>query len=345
MKKYLLLFLFLFAVWCGKNWDNTSDPKNDSNILSWDKSSYIEDIPQEIAETWIVGTWNIDDKARSLSGTTSKDSASEQVSNDGVNKINNLEQFDKELSDQLEDTTWWNSDTMTWTWQKIIGKNFTKDSKNIYYRWNVLSWADVSTFKLLLSTDSYVYAKDKNQIYIWGNGSVFGVQWSDPSSFRVVDGYYVKDKNHVYAPNKVGIYKIEWADPATFQTITDYNLSKDKNHVYVYNIVIKWADPATFQVLRTDGNVIYAKDKNQLYFGKDSACYPFPQWDYNTFQVIDKAYAKDKKNIYRQGDVVKWADPATFQIINDDYAKDKNHVYKGDQTQTWVDPNTFTPGG
>lgn len=63
-----------------------------------------------------------------------------------------------------------------------------------------------------------------------------------------------------------------------------------------------------------------------------------------TFTVLsDEQYAKDKNNVYYQGDIIVGADASTFVLIKGGpYSKDKNHVYLRGTKVINADPNTFT---
>ena len=65
--------------------------------------------------------------------------------------------------------------------------------------------------------------------------------------------------------------------------------------------------------------------------------------DEATFKVLgDEQYAKDKNNVYYQGDLIVGADAGTFVLIKGGpYSKDKNHVYLLDTIVINADPNTF----
>lgn len=57
--------------------------------------------------------------------------------------------------------------------------------------------------------------------------------------------------------------KIEWADVATFIILSDI-YAKDKNNVYYGINILSWADPITF-IVTTSGDQIIGKDKNDIY--------------------------------------------------------------------------------
>lgn len=67
----------------------------------------------------------------------------------------------------------------------------------------------------------------------------------------------------------------------------------------------------------------YAKDKNNVYYQGEVV-----EGVENTyFQCLGGAYAKTDKNIYYAGKLIPNADVATFENINHAHAKDKNGYY------------------
>jgi len=64
--------------------------------------------------------------------------------------------------------------------------------------------------------------------------------------------------------------------------------------------------------------------------------------DRGTFEVLKDGYfAKDKNNVYYQGQTLKGADPDTFKIVSLLYAKDVKKVYCQGKEFIGIDPLTF----
>jgi hypothetical protein len=79
------------------------------------------------------------------------------------------------------------------------------------------------------------------------------------------------------------------------------------------------ADINSFEVL----NRYYAKDDNKAYInGK-----PIPESAGKTFTHIADFYSKDKRSVYYGGKRIVDADPQTFEFLNSQYQKDKNYAY------------------
>ena len=50
--------------------------------------------------------------------------------------------------------------------------------------------------------------------------------------------------------------------------------------------------------------------------------------DMKTFEILDFSYAKDKNNVYKQGEKIDDMDSQTFKILDYKYIKDKNNEYQ-----------------
>lgn len=112
-----------------------------------------------------------------------------------------------------------------------------------------------------------------------------------------------------------------------------------------------------FDCIRANANIEDSSDKNfgYDYYGKNgevffynleiesptSACNLLSA-DYNTFEVLDFIYARDKSHVfYRHFELLK-ADPATFEIvIEGGLAKDKDSVYLFGQILPGIDSESL----
>ena len=135
------------------------------------------------------------------------------------------------------------------------------------------------------------------------------------------DGVYYKSINNMTWKKEA--VKIAEADSETFKVFGFNGIyGKDKNHVYLYGIIIKGADPASFKIL---GDLYkYARDKNNLYAGIKKI-----GDDPDSFKLLAEGFAKDNKQAYYRGNIIERADGKTFELMDEkgQYAKDKNHVF------------------
>ncbi len=95
---------------------------------------------------------------------------------------------------------------------------YEKDAKNVYTEYgSVVEWADPKTFQVLGDN----YWKDAKNIYWIGKK----IEWADPKTFQVLGDNFSKDVKNVWY-NLYG--KIEWADPKTFKILGYNNKYNNK---------------------------------------------------------------------------------------------------------------------
>lgn len=114
---------------------------------------------------------------------------------------------------------------------EIIGSGYTKDKEQVYFQLNIIKEADIKTFQL--------YAE--NQEFTG-------------------EGAYARDSKHVYYKN----HEIASADMNSFFILNE-NYSKDRNHVYFHEKILKDGDVKTFEVFPHDMGDADAKDKGHHY--------------------------------------------------------------------------------
>ncbi|MDR0793730.1 MAG: DKNYY domain-containing protein [Chitinophagaceae bacterium] len=177
---------------------------------------------------------------------------------------------------------------------ELIGEDYAKDAKSVFYRGKSIDGAHAPTFHIVGITDkkdpnynaNKIWAADKNRVYDnWG---------------RVLEG---ADVNTYQRPFSDAKYAQEF--------------SKDATHVFFRHIPVPGADANTFELLEFSG---YAKDSKSVYY------YGWSDAEY------DDA-GRPKTDIPREiAFVVEGADPATFQIQYDKDGKfdaqDRNGFYK-----------------
>lgn len=95
---------------------------------------------------------------------------------------------------------------------KQLGNNYSKNDKYVFYKNQELKWADAETFENMW----YDYAKDKNNVYHYGN--IF-YWWlvdrlkADSATFEVYEWWLAMDRNYVYIHWTTVMYKLFWYDP------------------------------------------------------------------------------------------------------------------------------------
>ncbi len=185
-------------------------------------------------------------------------------------------------------------------------EEYTRDKNFVYSFGRKIEGADQNTFELL----NRVYAKDKNFVYSFGRK----IDGADSDTFKVLGDYYAKDKNSAYCDRKKMDPSV---DINSFQSL-DYNYAKDKNSVYKHGLKID-RDVDSFIII----NSMYSKDNLGVYFEADFV--PLEKIegaDPHTFEVVYQKnsngyiineYAKDKNNVYRDGQLIEGADPKTYK--------------------------------
>lgn len=250
--------------------------------------------------------------------------------------------------------------------KRIADTTFYTDGQYLYYGDKKIENSDSKSFTII--PESSYFAKDKNQVYYYSDSVpsefFYIIKGADPQTFKPLTGYYSRDDRHIFAAEKI----IDGADLSSFEIINN-KYAKDKNTIYYYNdpacfecdnsymsdlsplrteglIIISDGSPSTFQLLnpkREEDGLVYAdsgfaKDEKQIYYNG----VVLRGADIDSFQIIDYSYSKDKNNIYFLSDVLKDADPETFQRISDTcYMKDKARVYYNYKVLEGADPETF----
>ena len=161
----------------------------------------------------------------------------------------------------------------------------------------------------------------------------------DAPSFVALSEEYSKDKNKVYykwiSPGVFCVVTIPDADPKTFQ-VMDFNLARDKKHVWRTDMVIEGVDATTAEVVHPK---FVWKDKNQVYYQFN----PIPDADPATFRHLDQAFYSDSANVYWGGHKLENADLKTFRTFGNDipYATDKARVWFTKNELPQVDAESF----
>ena len=157
----------------------------------------------------------------------------------------------------------------------------------------------------------------------------------DVESFEVLNKYFGKDKNHVYY--EANTIEKGAVDLASFHVKNNEYMpwvGLDKKHAYTFEkvygkskkgvkaIIIVGADPKTYT--HTDWD--WANDgKNRFYKFK------MIPGDYETFEILNESFSKDKNTVFHQnGNNLNAipADLATFETLGKGpIAKDKSNVY------------------
>lgn len=166
---------------------------------------------------------------------------------------------------------------------------------------------------------------------------------ADVQTFHEIGYGWARDKNMVYQSG----YSQTFLDPSTVRILSP-RYAVDKSGVWAlddanYKI---GADQATFSLLGSTFKEIewgYAKDKNNVYINGEKIL----NADAESFMLLSNpdasfsGYAKDRHNIYYIDNIIPNVDIRSFILLGNSYAKDKNNVYYEGKVVKDADVNTF----
>ena len=214
-----------------------------------------------------------------------------------------------------------------WEDYKWINCPLYEKNKNFVFRdKKVVFWADVSTFELIACHDPYKcwcgFAKDKSFVF---NQNMEIIQWVSPRWFSIFswgnEHFYYKDNKNVFYKWKI----VLGADVKTFSYITWWYRWDETKIFYEGNVIGSW----NRNLLKMIGNNYASDGKSIYYFGKviDTVIGEFHVITWNQVPDIDNFYAMDRKNVFKEGNLITWADPKTFRVIWYGYSKDLKNIY------------------
>ena len=244
------------------------------------------------------------------------------------------------------------------TFEKV-GYDIVKDKNGVYFLENIseenenseiktkklnLKGLDLRSFKKV--DDSDYYFKDKNSIYYEDSGNLHKIENADLKTFKDLDYNFAKDKNNIYYKNK----KLDGIDAASFEKI-EFNFIKDKNRLYKIDEdeekneikLIPLNEKVNLENFEEIGGNYYKDDKNLYYFGENEFK-KIDGSDPNSFEYDNENYtfiAKDKNNVYFDGEKVKGIDVKSAEGIDGLWIKDKNSVFYRGKKLEKISSNNF----
>ena len=228
---------------------------------------------------------------------------------------------------------------------EALNYEMIKDKNGVYFLENIseenenseiktrklnLKGLDLRSFKKV--DDSNYYFKDKNSIYYEDSGNLHKIENADLKTFKDLDYNFAKDKNNIYYKNK----KLAGIDAASFEKI-EFNFIKDKNRLYKIDEdeekneikLIPINEKVNLENFEEIGGNYYKDDKNLYYFGENEFK-KIEGADPNSFKYDNENHtfiAKDKNNVYFEGEKVKGIDVNSAEGIDGLWIKDKNNVF------------------
>ena len=202
-----------------------------------------------------------------------------------------------------------------------LGYKVIKDSSYVYYKGEILEWADRATFELIREP----FYMDKNGVYyetsgLYNKHKIVPLSGEyDIETFQKIASFYYKDKNNLYH--------------------LDINILAG-NKEPLRKVVVPGLDVETFETV--DSHYWY-KDKNKVYFSTWDELRPCNEIDHNTFEVLSIIVSKDKNHVYYLTRNLKTEDKKGTK--KDDYAILKgahapsfykiDHENYADENATW----------
>lgn len=206
---------------------------------------------------------------------------------------------------------------------KPLDEYFALDSRNVFYRNAVIPGSDAASFTAL----SEHYAKDKAHVYYCEtyrkgqeyyavlHNRISVISDADPLTFTYLESNYAKDRSKAFYEGK----SFPVRDATTFKML-EYGFAKDTLRGYYLQTEIAESHGMTFVSLDNE----YSKDAQNVYFSTmqtrtDSASVPITWIVQNaassSFEVLEKGYAKDHKNVFYKGKPLAGANPESFRML------------------------------
>ena len=225
-------------------------------------------------------------------------------------------------------------------------ENISEENENLEIKTKKLNLKglDLRSFKKV--DDSDYYFKDKNSIYYEDSRNLHKIENADLKTFKDLDYNFAKDKNNIYYKNK----KLDGIDAASFEKI-EFNFIKDKNRLYKIDEdeekneikLIPINEKVNLENFEEIGGNYYKDDKNLYHFGENEFK-KIEGADPNSFKYDNENYtfiAKDKNNVYFEGEKVKGIDVKSAEGIDGLWIKDKNSVFYRGKKLEKISSNNF----
>lgn len=208
-----------------------------------------------------------------------------------------------------------------------IFSGIARDSNHVYFRCNKIK-IPVNNIQMLaraLYTDGKIVFNENKILSI------------DLSSFQNLGFGYIKDSENVYTQPFAWDYEpLKDADSESFIALNE-TFARDKNHYFYKKIKLTDIDYETFKPFTR-----YAVDKNRAYyFQNPTQIKTISNVDYESFEEINKFYAKDKSNLYYGNSPIPNINIKDITMNKFGILHNNTHVIIDDEAIITVDPNTF----
>src|SRR3989339_1978219 len=216
-------------------------------------------------------------------------------------------------------------------------KKFARYNGHIYFKGELIEGADPQTFNGIFQ-DSGIWeindlSKDRNNLYI-GNRVLKNI---DPKTIELIPRFFLKDMNNVYLivygmvnikrynkSNLINSYLINNSEFITISTINDLEYPAEPRFM-----PISIAEPTTFNASHSP---VYFYDLNYIYYimyNSTVTTITASPIDYESIEVLDNVYAKDKSKFFFLGVEFENVDSENY-LIKDDFLFLGDKVYYND---------------
>ncbi|MBB6502608.1 DKNYY domain-containing protein [Pedobacter cryoconitis] len=227
-----------------------------------------------------------------------------------------------------------------------MDKGIPKDKFSAYllsdHLMKKIEGSDPKTFEYLaIDTLNHSWARDKNSYYL--NVAKLKV---DRNTFRFLNKQFSEDKDSVYANSEDGEFKSFLLNDGKMKTLNSKYIIDQKAIYYVETspkIKVLSTPFNPLQKVRFMNEDVLCGDDQVIFYGK---AFKYKTVDVNSFQLYfpkDKfsLYAKDKNNVYYDGDIVAQAEVNTYVPLKFGFGKDAKNVYYKTNLLKGVDSKSF----
>ena len=236
-----------------------------------------------------------------------------------------------------------------------LSEEIGKDKNGVYYFGEKIKGINPNSIRVIeeMGQDNYILQSENNYYLTFNSNSDLydrkndkieakkinnlNIDFSTFKYFEILN--YYKDKNSFYYRSDNDLKKIKSEiDVKSADKMLELNdFVKDKNNLYYFsngkiekiNLNIDVKSLEFFDDIDSSYSS-YIKDRNNVYFvdNKNGKVKIVKNADKNTFQIVNRNYGVDRKNVYYNGEKLDSVGIEGLKIFDDNYLKDNKNVYE-----------------
>ena len=236
-----------------------------------------------------------------------------------------------------------------------LSEEIGKDKNGVYYFGEKINGINPNNVRVIeeMGQDNYILQSENNYYLTFNSNSDLydrkndkieakkinnlNIDFSTFKYFEILN--YYKDKNSFYYRSDNVLKKIKSEiDVKSADKMLELNdFVKDKNNLYYFsngkiekiNLNIDVKSLEFFDDIDSSYSS-YIKDRNNVYFvdNKNGKVKIVKNADKNTFQIVNRNYGVDGKNVYYNGEKLDSVGIEGLKIFDDNYLKDNKNVYE-----------------